>query len=566
MNNLITIENGELRLNSNLDEYAYGKTNYNSILNEEGCIFDGSNFKIWNFEEVKSFETEGKSERTVFYCGENPLSKNAKTLAQLFEEGDENIFKAVELVSKAFTLSAQNDSSIPVVGAGGILIDFSSKTPTVLFLPAKLFSYSSNGLNKDDFEVMQGGWINVSITGLPAICFERATIIYKLLSGRLPYAKADATERNADILDKKFLPLELCVNGIDQSFASEINNALKLNANSVTIPGKKQKGKTTEELTANPDLDFDQLKNAWELAKNQKNNSDKDFEEKVANYIKMRDSKISTKRNIRRNASLIITLISVFFVLVIITINTVKSKLDDFTSIGLTSTQTIQAYFKGVNTKDTILLSDLVKGKNPSGYVDTVSRVYVVHKQRQAYGDPCGFANPEHWLFYCTTERKYKDAGLYGITQLKIDGKNYEAAVEMQKKKDKPVALTQEGNITLSNKSESVHKVEYYLLHTGEEDVQFAVDKITDIITLTYVKDRWLITNIECNSERLPVDCDAFISDYLSQLKESENNVSAAVKNLRSKYYWLPTDQAMKAEYDKIIYDAEHPYKELGIQ
>ena len=55
---LLTIENGELRLNSNLDEYTFGKTGHGSILSNEGVIFDGKNFRQWTFEEVKSYDAE----------------------------------------------------------------------------------------------------------------------------------------------------------------------------------------------------------------------------------------------------------------------------------------------------------------------------------------------------------------------------------------------------------------------------------------------------------------------------------------------------------------------------
>ena len=86
---LLTIENGELRLNSNLDEYTFGKTGHDAILSQEGALFDGKNFRQWTFEEVKSYDAEknGSKERLVFYCVKNPLSNKAKTLSSFYEEG-----------------------------------------------------------------------------------------------------------------------------------------------------------------------------------------------------------------------------------------------------------------------------------------------------------------------------------------------------------------------------------------------------------------------------------------------------------------------------------------------
>ena len=53
MKELITISDGELRLTSNLDEYSFGKTNYDSIVTQEGLLFDGKNFTSWTFSDVK---------------------------------------------------------------------------------------------------------------------------------------------------------------------------------------------------------------------------------------------------------------------------------------------------------------------------------------------------------------------------------------------------------------------------------------------------------------------------------------------------------------------------------
>ena len=564
--NLITIENKDLRLSSNLDEYSFGKTNYNTVLSQEGCIFDGSNFKLWNFDDVKSFDIEGKPERIVFYCGSNPLSKNAKPLTDFFTQGGQELFEACKTVCQALTAAATNGNEIPVVGAGGILVDLSGKKPQALFLPEALFKFSANTLSKNEFAELQGGWLNESLKGLPAICFLRATIIYKALTGRLPYnSEQSPEERNADIFDHKFLPLEYCINGIDSSFAKEINNALKLTATLVNVPGRRQKGRSAEELQAKSECSMEQFEAAWKLSLEQKNTDDKSFEEKAASYMKTHQAKISTKRKLRRNTPIVFASLAAVFIAVIIIINSIQSKLDDYTNTGLSSTQTLQAFFMGVNAKDTVLLTNLTKGKTPGKYVDAISSIYVMHKQRLAYGDPCGFASPERWLFFISDEKRYEAAGLYGITRLKIDGIDLDTEISMQKLKDKPVPLTKEGNILLEENVNSVHKVEYYLLHTGDENVDFSVDKITETYTLTVLKNRWLITNIQTESKQLDVDCSRFKNDYYNQLEANDKNVLKSTAILRERYDWLPTENAMQRENDLINEETAHPYKELGL-
>lgn len=560
---LLTIENGELRLNSNLDEYTFGKTSHENILSYEGVIFDGKNFRQWTFEEVKSYDAEknGSLQRLVFYCAKNPLgsdAENAKTLAQYFEEGGEAALNAVKAVCSALTAAAKDKNPIPMVGAGGMLISGDK----VLFAPEALFSYAANTLPAEETLNQHTGFLNDTIKDLPAICFERAAIIYRLLAGRLPFTATDSVARNADIFDRKFLPVEYCVNGIDSDLALSINNALKLNSTAVNVPGKRKKGKSSEDLRPVADFPLEKIDEAFRLS--QDNKEDKDFEEKVSAYIKAQNSKINTKRHIKRNATTLTVIGAIIVVIIAVTVNTIKTRGEDYTSIGLTSTQTIRAYMNGVNEKDTMLLSDFGSGKAAGDYGDMVSRIYVMHKQRLAYGNDNGFGYPANWLFYITDEAKYKRSGIYGVTNLKIDGKAETLAVELKKKNEKPAPLEKEGSVTLINGSTSVHKVEYYLLYTEGEEVDYIVEKVTSTVTLTFKKNRWIITDIQYDGKNLGVDCNAFKKDYFAALEKTNGEVIPAVDSLRSKYEWLPEKDAMQREKEQIEYYLTHPYASLG--
>ena len=595
MNKIVNIVDGELRLTSNIDEYAFGKTNFSSIVTQQGLIFDGKDFTPWSFSDVKSFDVPGKLGRIVFYCGKNPLSASAKSLLEYFEDddaGEENAtgagnptgpandttgnknstgsevatkkFQAVYAVIKAFTQAAKTGKKIPLLGAGGILVDTESENPKILFLPEDLYKNTVSGLDAEDYLKLQGGWVNQTIYDLPAICFERAVLAYKLLTGNFPYPNPDQIERNADILDRKFLPLEMCLNEIDPTLAKEINKALKLNSNVVNIPGKKQKGKDSEDLTPSPDFPLEKLETAYQLSLSQKNLTDNQtFKEKAQTYIKLRDSKIATKRKIRRNSAKIVVGAIIALIFVIITINTVNANLTEYTTKGLSSVETIQGFFMGVNVKNTTLLSNFTKGKKTQNYVDTISQIYVLSKQRQLYDKDNGFANPANWLLYSNNAERYENGGLYGITHLTIDGKPYDSVIQLYKRNQNPPAVTQEGNITLENKAKSIHQVQYYLLHSEGEDNAFIVEKVTDTFTLTYQKDRWIITSIESNPETLKVSSSAFKTDYLNQLIVTNGDVLQAVENLREKYPWLPTKEALTYEKNLMEYNANHPFDQV---
>ena len=559
--NLLTIENKELRLNTNIDEYTFGKTGYDSILNQEGVLFDGKNFRQWTFEDVKSLEAEknGSLQHLVFYCAENPLSPGAKTLAQFYEEGGEDCLAAVKAVCTALTAAAKDGNTIPFVGAGGIMVDGEK----VLFIPQQLFGYAANTLNPQDKLNQYTGFLNETISGLPAICFERAAIVYRLLAKNLPFAETDAIARNADIFDQKFLPVEYCVKGIDSELALAINNGLRLNSTLINVPGKKKKGKASEDLKPQADFPIEKLDQAFKQSLNTE--KDNDFDEKVAAYLKSQNSKINTKRTIKRNTTTITVIAAILLVIAAVTINTIKTRGEDYTSIGLTSTETIRAFMNGVNQKDTILLGDFGKGKNVSNFSDMVSRIYVMHKQRLAYGNDNGFASPESWLLYITDEARYARSGIYGLTNLKIDGKAEELNVELKKKNQKPAPLEKEGSVTLTNGLTSVHKAEYYLIYTEGEEEDFVVNKVTSTITLTFIKNRWIITDLTTDSEDLHVDCNAFKQAYFAAILDNENDAIKAIESLRGKYVWLPSKAAVQREYDHIIYEMTHPLEALGL-
>lgn len=561
MKELITISDGELRLTSNLDEYSFGKTNYDSIVTQEGLLFDGKNFTSWTFSDVKSFEDPDRKERIVFYCGKNPLSSQAKTLAAFYKQDDEESLQAVKAVCQAYQMAAKSKLEFPIMGAGGILVDLSKNETKILFLPQGLYKNTVSGLSASDYYEEEGAWINQTIYNLPAICFERAVFVYKLLTGSFPYANIDQIERNADILDQNFLPLEMAIDGIDLQLAKEVNKALKLNSNVVNIPGKKKKGKNSEDLKPNPDFPMELLDQAWKLSKEQKaKTKNTDFEEKAQSYMKRKKSQIRTKRRIRRNTAKIGVGIALAIVLATLISNTIKTNQGQYYTKGLTSTQTIQAFFMGINAKDVTMISNFVKGKTPQNYVDMVSQIYVLSKQRKIYDKDNGFASPENWLLFSTNAEKYDMSGLYGVTQLKIDGKAYPINVKVYKKNQKPEAVTQEGDILLKDKDQSVRKVEYYLLHSEGENFNIVVEKITDIFTLTYKKDRWIITDISSTSESVRVKPLVFKNDYLNQLILTNGDVIKAVDQLRLSYDWLPGKTELEMEKELMEWNLTHIY------
>lgn len=556
---VVSINKEEIILCSGMSEAAFGKTNYASIITQAGLFFDGKNLSAWCFKDVKAQSENDSDYRQVFYSGKNPFSGNAKTLLSYFQEAakedaaeqdKENMFKAGFALCSFLTLAAKESLNVPKIGAGGIIINLEKETPEILFLPQRLFEGSVAGLSENEYSEQNGCWINATIYDLPSLCFSRAVVAYKMLTGRFPFPNTNQEERNADILDKKFLPIDLCINGIDETLALEINKALKLNSNVVNVPGKKQKGKASEDLTPTPAFPLDLLQDAHNKINSQKL-SDEEFNKKAEAYIKAQTSKVNTKRAIRRNTTKILCIAIGVLVVSISAMNYIKTNRTNPSSRGLTSTQTIEALYQSVNSKDTALADNITKGKSPKFLVSTVSRIYVIGKQRQAYGNDNGFASPENWIVFIKDQSFLSRTGLFGVTNLKIDGKLSNLDVEIHEKKDKIPAIKQEKGITLEKGSQSVHSVEYYLVHSEGEDNELFIEYVTGYITLTYLNNRWIITDIESDSVEVPIDSSRFFYDYFKLLKANDGDIVATVQKMSLSNPWLPQINLIKNEIKK---------------
>lgn len=583
MKNAVSIIDGEIRLCSGLDEYRFGKTNYNSIVTETGIIATCDSkddeplhfsFENWSFADIKSFDVPDNSERIVFFCNKNPLSKDATTLLDLFEKcgtpdsstsDKDNMYYTSLAVCSILTQAANGEVELPLNGAGGILVDgFDTKKSNqklkFLFLPHTIFKQSISSLSAVEQADLHNCWVNPTLQGLPEICFLRSCIAYKMLTGRYPYPAADSITRNADILDSNFLPLELSVNGINSELANTINKGLRLNSNSVDIPGKKSKGKKSEDLLPQKDFPLELLANAKDNISSTL--SDEAFEEKANSYKKHQLSKVKTKRTLRRNAKAFMIGLIALAAAGIIARNSYNNYLTDYTTKGLTSVETIQAYFKGMNDLDINLLQTFCKGKSTNRHVDAISNVYVLGKQRSSSGGGNnGYIKPAKFFVMVTDASMLSLTGLYGATNMTVDGKQIDEYIDLKTNKEKPEPLTTEQGVTINNGDKSVHQVEYYTLHTEGLNNDIFVTKEKGTFTLTYKKDKWVLTAIDITSTDVDLDSDIFKSEYFNLLVKNDYDVIQTIKYLSLQYDFLPSEKELKIEkqaYEEYLMD---PFK-----
>ncbi len=578
MKPIAVVAGGEVRLDSLMDEMSFGKTDYDSVVTRQGLFASAEKngkeysftFNPWTFSTIRTIDTEDGSAH-VFYCGDGKmLSPSAMTLQEYFvAAGTENssvkdrnrMSEASFALCSALTSCASGGRPVPQVGAGGILVDFDGDCVAgILFLPADIFRFASGGLDAVDRADALGCWQNSSLSDLPALCFFRSVVAYRMLTGRFPYPAADDTERNADILDGKFLPLDYSVNGIDGNLAAAVNRGLLLNANSVAVPGKKRRGRSSGELSPEPSFPLGQLELARSGVARKTALSDEEFARRAELYLRRKASAVSARRKFRRNSTAIAVCLVVALVLGLITTNVVKSNGEELCSAGLDSVQTVRAFFEGVNAKDVQLLGNITKGKNAGGYVDTIGQIYVIGKSREVYSRETGFLSPETYLLSALDEAAAKKCGVYGVTNLLIDGKAPSGPLVVHAKNESVAPVTSEQGISLSDGDRSVHSAEYYLVHSEGDDNGIFVEKFRDTFTLTYIRDRWIITDITTSEIPVGKGADGFLEDYFSVLAGGEYAPVRALRLLSGKYPWIPSSEVLEEEQRRIDARAANPF------
>lgn len=564
--NIISFEDKTLKLNSGILEENFGKMSFASIINEEGLLIHAKksgneysfDYSPWTFNDVQSFDTE--TGRKVFFCGNSPFMKEPKTLADLLET--DQSFSAGLAAIRILTEAALNNKEIPFTGGGSLLLELNDEDFTALLLPELLFTGAVACLSDEDKAYHINFFVNPTLSGNKAYRFARANLAYKIYTGVFPFQTVNTIERNADILDKKYLPLELAVEGINSELAKKINSELELNSAKVEIPGKteqkeQKKISKIEKLAGQKITESDAQKAARLQAEYQKAISAFPFEtfiacketaskisgdelqQKARDFMSRKTKNVNTKRKIRRNTGVIATVSIVSVFLVIIIVNSIRTTKNNQTSKGLTAAQTVESFYQEINNLNTVFLDNITKGKHANGYANIVSQMYVVGKNRQAYSGDHGIVNAATFFDIVKEEKQINEAGLYSVTGLKIDGKPCDMNIQLPIKKEKPEPIKEDKGITVYDKMQSIQTATFYMIHT--EGPEILCEEHKDVITLTFLKDRWVITDIVPEETIIEIDSQKFFQEYFTVLKLAGNDQRAACRILKGTYPWLPS-------------------------
>ncbi len=555
---IIEIKDGKIWLNSGLNQESFGRTKLSLSIEEKGKIaeFDGNEIRFSDFEFA---DIENKS-GSVFFTAE--LSEG-KSFLEILSENDKKIQKnAVEKLILALTKAYEKNENLNVSGGAQGIVFANEK---IIFLPPELFEQCAQNCAQnctEDSDKNSGNFkfVYKGLSPKEQILFFRSVAAYKSLTKKFPFDENDLTKRQVDIGDEKFIPIKLYLPKISEKLASSIDAGLKIKPEEFEKAGKrelkisKDAKKNQKNLNLAENFDIEEFNRELEITqKNQKNenaeissekNSEISFEEKNLEkkrnaFAKKMSAKIAVKRFFRRNKTAILALAAFLAFAAWMANGFIKENRQLATSKGLDSIQTAAAMYTFIHRADVPNLQEIAKGKQTRDLIFKVAGFYVTSKQREEQNAADKSVTPGQWLFY----NKNSSNWMYGITNLKIDGKKFPAENKFPKRMEKPESLKEENGKILKRGDKTVHTAEYYLVHQDANRI-FA-EKTTEEVELEWNGNRWIVKGGKGKSSPLSVKSKTFSDEYYALL-ENGNSIKDAVSILKAKYEWLPDENDIK--------------------
>lgn len=525
MKNLLIVENNTVMLNSKFDETTFGKTKGSLLMKENGYIAEKnssgefSRFIAWNFTETKTIDEE------VFFCGNFSLAKTVSQQLEDLKDFPTERKKILFDLCCAYDSAIENNIPLPCNGLDGILYSENS----ILFLPENLFERSCKACGKEFYNKTQNKWKNSILTGTAARRYIESNLAYFALSETSAYNFKTEEELSSAMSFNDFLPIEYRINGISDILAKSINSGIEGNFSQKEFPIDLLK---TELFSTN---------------QNKKLMSQKEFLKRQETFLQHQKNKIRRIKTIRKNK---ILYLSITFALLFFATSTwliIHEQQKKPVILGLNSKETVEVFYKGLHNMDTEFMNLCAKNCiQAKRYTSSLPQIAIAESMRSAYNFDSGISTPENWLFFEPESSKQFSHRIFGITNFSIDGTKTELNITVPTRKNHPPVSQKYKSRKANFSEEENHTVHYFLVHTADNMIN--VDEYTTNVKLSWNKNVWQITELNetyASKKFFPADV---AKDFKVQLDFCNGDVITATKLLRTKYEWLPTDNAVIAE------------------
>lgn len=524
MEDLIFSHDNKVFLNTQLTASGFAKARFSESMNQEGTVAvkteTGYKFSPWKFTETS------EDENNFVLLSGNLF--NGTTLKQKLETSgqEEKIF----LIAQTITMlenAVSSDFKIDLCGAGGIFI---SQDNTSFFIPpAIFFSTSASICSEKDFSHNQGFYIQPLLTQTNRLRFMQGVLAYKALTGNFPFDNLNAEQRREDIRDKNFKNINQKISGVERKLSLYIDNALS------QPPMDK---KVLDVLAASPfplELFYKEcgLTEQGTIPENGKLNFVEHKTVTDESEFLQKEKSISKKRWLRRHSTSLTAAAISLAVIIAVALAYFHSYMKKPTTKTLTSAQTVEMYFTGLNTLNYEYADTCVTGKKMKQAASVISNIYISGKQLSVYDIKADTVPLSKWL--CYNKLSYS---IFGISQFEIDGKPAETFFNAPLKDS--VFSTK---VSVPQETTATHHVSFFLVDSQTEQ-KMQVTKTQADVTLIFQKDRWLIQDLQSQEETAEFEKAEFFTDYKDAVENNEFN--EAINILRSKYDFISTDEELE--------------------
>ena len=603
----VFVEDRIIKLDTSLTPSSYAKSINAERLTEKGRLArktsEGWIFEPWGFTdtEVKTHTStlsgiERKAGETVVLHARGFSGTTLKDLLEMesskeLSDGERSrIHLAGAAVCSAMEAAIQQKQPVENTGAGGIVV--SDDCTQILFLPLIHFESSTMCIGEKEYSAHQGFYINPTLTGDAAIHYTQSVIAYRLLTGRLPFTETAPDKRHMDIIDANYTPLSASVWALDETLASFVDNSLQRKAlvrNKKT--GRKLAPSLADKITSiivekeKSDSDENQSKEELGLTFplealyrelgltengeippmgklnpviRKSNISQEIFEQKNKKREAFFQTKLKVKRWIRSARIPLMISAGVILIITVLFASIARGQSENPTSKGLTSTQTIEMFYSGLNTLNNLAMHECSTGGRASELENMVSTMYVTGKTVAAYDATRKLVSPAEWINF-NHDGHYT---IFGLADFSIQINKGSIFFNAPAKNTKPKAITEEEGKPVKNGDKKTIPVSYILLYTESDDMNNLVLTAiyhNDTLTLEFKKDRWIITDIqEKTGATIKTDYQQFLDDYNSTFKDKDvdKNPLVTANELRTIYPWISTNSEILEAQQKMMQES----------
>jgi hypothetical protein len=274
-----------------------------------------------------------------------------------------------------------------------------------------------------DARICGGEWyVHPDLTGMEAAVFTAGAMLYRVLSGAVPYPARDEELLHQDMREGNVPPIRLAAPGLDERLASLIQAAL-VSAEKTSGPADRIPRSGTallSQLLAILKPEGRAVSGAASLFHQLSAEEQLRLAKEKDQFLKRKNLAVKTRRFVIRNTAIIAGCAAAVLIAVLMVRSVVKSRADRPTTAGMDSAQVVHSYYGAFGGLDHQLMEACVIQGAGKGDIEMVTNLFVISRVRQAYemrGSPPLITAAE-WQ---NAGAQPLDSQVFGVTGLEIE-------------------------------------------------------------------------------------------------------------------------------------------------